>query len=45
MGLSTTNPSLVLRAIKDIALDSVPVPEISDPHDVIVHIGQTGICG
>lgn len=42
---TTTNRSLVLRAIKDIVLDKVPVPELTDPYDVIVEIGQTGICG
>ncbi|ETN45967.1 uncharacterized protein HMPREF1541_00149 [Cyphellophora europaea CBS 101466] len=39
------NPSFVLRAIKDVALEPIANPEIIDPYDVIVHIGQTGICG
>lgn len=39
------NPSFVLRKVKDVALEDIPKPEISDPYDVIVQIGQTGICG
>ena len=31
--------------VKNISIDDVPVPEIVDAHDVIVQIGQTGICG
>lgn len=40
-----SNPSFVLRAIKDVALEPIASPQITDPYDVIVHIGQTGICG
>lgn len=39
------NPSFVLRAVKDVALESIETPQITDPYDVIVQIGQTGICG
>ncbi|KIW99865.1 uncharacterized protein Z518_10793 [Rhinocladiella mackenziei CBS 650.93] len=39
------NPSFVLRAVKEVALENIPKPTISDPYDVIIHIGQTGICG
>lgn len=39
------NPSFVLRAVKDVALEPIANPQITDPYDVIVHIGQTGICG
>ena len=39
------NPSFVLRAIKDVALEPIATPQITDPYDVIVHVGQTGICG
>lgn len=42
---SDLNPSFVLRAVKDVALEDIPRPKITDSHDVIVHIGQTGICG
>lgn len=43
--LSNSNPSFVLRAVKDVALEDIPRPKITDSHDVIVQIGQTGICG
>jgi D-xylulose reductase len=39
------NPSFVLRAVKDVKLEDISKPTITDPYDVIVHIGQTGICG
>jgi D-xylulose reductase len=39
------NPSFVLKAVKEVALESIETPQISNPYDVIVHIGQTGICG
>lgn len=39
------NPSFVLKAIKDVAIEDRPKPELKDPHDVIVHVAQTGICG
>lgn len=39
------NPSFVLRAIKDVAFEDRPVPQLRDAHDVRVHVGQTGICG
>lgn len=41
----THNPSFLLRAVKDVTITDLPVPIITDPFDVIVHIGQTGICG
>ncbi|KAI9040586.1 NAD(P)-dependent alcohol dehydrogenase [Aspergillus affinis] len=40
-----TNPSFVLRAVKDVAFEDRPVPSLKDPWDVRVHIAQTGICG
>jgi D-xylulose reductase len=39
------NPSFVLKAIKEVALEDIPRPKITDPWDVIIHVGQTGICG
>ncbi|KIW24537.1 chlorophyll synthesis pathway protein BchC [Cladophialophora immunda] len=42
---SRSNPSFVLKAIQQVAIEDIPIPEITDPYDVIVHIGQTGICG
>ncbi|KAJ9658431.1 hypothetical protein H2198_003715 [Neophaeococcomyces mojaviensis] len=42
---STTNPSFILRAVKDVVLGDIPKPQIEGAHDVIVKVGQTGICG
>jgi D-xylulose reductase len=39
-----SNPSFVLRALKDVAIEEIPKPQIKNPHDVIIHIAQTGIC-
>jgi threonine dehydrogenase-like Zn-dependent dehydrogenase len=43
--LDMDNPSFVLRAVKDVALDNIPKPSITNSYDVIIRIGQTGICG
>lgn len=40
-----SNPSFVLRAVKDVALEDRPVPTLKDPWDVRVRISETGICG
>lgn len=42
---STSNPSFVLRAVKDVAIEDRPEPTLTDAHGVIVHVAQTGICG
>ncbi|TIA31837.1 GroES-like protein [Aureobasidium pullulans] len=39
------NPSFVLKAIKDVAIENRAKPELSDEHGVMVHVSQTGICG
>lgn len=39
------NPSFVLKAVKSVALEPIASPSITAPYDVIVHVGQTGICG
>ncbi|OJJ38007.1 hypothetical protein ASPWEDRAFT_473382 [Aspergillus wentii DTO 134E9] len=39
------NASFVLRDIKDVVIEDRPKPVIKDPHDVMVHVAQTGICG
>ncbi|TPR05497.1 Arylsulfotransferase (ASST) family protein [Aspergillus niger] len=39
------NPSFVLRNIKDVVIEDRPKPILKDPHDVMVHVAQTGICG
>lgn len=40
-----TNPSFVLRAVKDVVFEDRPVPSLKDPWDVRVQVAQTGICG
>ncbi len=40
-----SNPSLVLNKIDDISFETFESPTISDPHDVIVEVKKTGICG
>ncbi|KAE8146933.1 chaperonin 10-like protein [Aspergillus avenaceus] len=40
-----TNPSFVLRSIKDLAFEDRPVPQLQDPWDVRLQVAQTGICG
>ena len=40
-----SNPSFLLKAVKDVTFTNIPKPTISDPYDVIVQIGSTGICG
>jgi D-xylulose reductase len=44
MGSMESNPSFMLRALKDVAIESIPKPQIKNPYDVIVRIAQTGIC-
>ena len=39
------NPSFVLKAVKSVSLEPIASPTITNPYDVIVHVGQTGICG
>ncbi|CAH2353223.1 D-xylulose reductase [[Candida] railenensis] len=40
-----SNPSLVLNKIDDISFETYESPVISDPHEVIVEVKKTGICG
>lgn len=40
-----TNPSFVLRAVKDVVFEDRPIPSLKDPWDVRVQVAQTGICG
>ena len=40
-----SNPSFVLKAIEEVALEDIPKPTLTTPYDVIVQISQTGICG
>jgi threonine dehydrogenase-like Zn-dependent dehydrogenase len=37
--------ALTWQGRRDVRVDTVPDPEIQDPHDVIVRITSTGLCG
>jgi D-xylulose reductase len=39
------NPSIVLYGAKRAQLEDKPIPEIIDPHDVLVRIAYVGVCG
>jgi hypothetical protein len=39
------NPSIVLYGAKNAKLQDTPIPEISDPHHVLVRIAYVGVCG
>ncbi|GAM35111.1 hypothetical protein TCE0_015r03163 [Talaromyces pinophilus] len=39
------NASFVLKDIKNVVIEDRPKPHLKDPHDVMVHVAQTGICG
>lgn len=41
----TPNPSLVLNKVDDITFETYDAPTITDPHDVLVQVKKTGICG
>lgn len=40
-----SNPSFILQKVKEVTYGDIPIPKIENDHDVILHIGQTGICG
>ncbi|KAL1963253.1 hypothetical protein VTN77DRAFT_8578 [Rasamsonia byssochlamydoides] len=39
------NLSFVLEGIQKVKFEDRPVPEIVDPHDVIINVKYTGVCG
>ncbi|PYH91272.1 putative D-xylulose reductase A [Aspergillus ellipticus CBS 707.79] len=39
------NLSFILEGIRQVKFEDRPVPEIIDPHDVLVNVRFTGICG
>ncbi|GLA67580.1 hypothetical protein AtubIFM55763_010083 [Aspergillus tubingensis] len=42
---SAQNLSFVLEGIHRVKFEDRPIPEIKDPHDVLVNVRFTGICG
>ena len=43
--LKAKNLSFVLDSPLKVKYEDRPVPELKDPHDVIVQVAWTGICG
>jgi threonine dehydrogenase-like Zn-dependent dehydrogenase len=39
------NPSIVLYGAKTAKLEDKHIPELTDPHDVLVRIAYVGVCG
>jgi D-xylulose reductase len=39
------NPSIVLYGPKNAKLEDTAIPELTDPHDVLVRINYVGVCG
>lgn len=39
------NPSIILYSAHNAKLQDQPVPEILDPHDVLIRIAFVGVCG
>jgi hypothetical protein len=39
------NPSIVLYGAKNAKLEDKGLPELVDPHDVLVRIAYIGVCG
>lgn len=39
------NLSFVLQGIHKVKFEDRPVPELKNPHDVIINVKYTGICG
>ncbi|KAH7390815.1 chaperonin 10-like protein [Phaeosphaeria sp. MPI-PUGE-AT-0046c] len=39
------NPSIVLYGAKNARLEEKPIPELTDPHHVLVRISYVGVCG
>lgn len=42
---SAQNLSFVLEGIHLVKFEDRPIPEMKDPHDVLVNVRYTGICG
>ncbi|KAE8154055.1 chaperonin 10-like protein [Aspergillus avenaceus] len=43
--IESDNPSWFLYGPKEAKIQPLPVPEIQDPHDVIIQIAYVGVCG
>ncbi|KAJ9151670.1 GroES-like protein [Coniochaeta hoffmannii] len=45
MAEGKSNLSFILNKVHDVTFSERPVPEVSSPHDVLVAVNYTGICG
>lgn len=45
MANTPKNLSFVLQGIHQVKFEDRPIPELKDPHGVIVNVRFTGICG
>ncbi|GKZ25530.1 hypothetical protein AbraIFM66951_011223 [Aspergillus brasiliensis] len=45
MDPSTSNPSCLLYGPQDARFEDRPIPTLDDPHDVLIRIAYTGVCG
>ncbi|KAH8431200.1 NAD(P)-dependent alcohol dehydrogenase [Aspergillus melleus] len=45
MSANAQNLSFVLEGVHQVKFEDRPIPELKDPHDVIVNVKFTGICG
>jgi len=43
--LKMQNPSIVLYGPHNAKIEERPIPELSNPHDVIIRINYVGVCG
>jgi len=41
----TQNKSFVMKGMKSVTFEDRPIPKLSDPHDVLLQVNYTGICG
>lgn len=42
---SVQNLSFVLESVNQVTYEDRPIPELKDPHDVLLNVRYTGICG
>lgn len=45
MANAQANFSFVLEGIKKVKIEDRPLPAIQNPHDVMINVKYTGICG
>lgn len=43
--VESQNLSFVLEGVNQVKFEDRPIPELKDPHDVLLNVRYTGICG